>query len=55
VSDLPDDGLTKKAETCSSLEIKINNEKRVALDGYYNTLVDSRTQDATGTHKTFLL
>jgi hypothetical protein len=30
VSDLPDDGLTKKkAETCSSLKIKIDNQKSV--------------------------
>jgi hypothetical protein len=29
VSDLPDDGLTKKAETCSSLEMKIDNQRSV--------------------------
>jgi hypothetical protein len=29
VSDLPDYGIEKKAETCSSLEIKINNQKSV--------------------------
>jgi hypothetical protein len=38
VSYLPDDGLKKKAETCSSLEIKINNQKTcVTLNGHYNT------------------
>jgi hypothetical protein len=39
VSDFSDDGLTRKVETCSSLEKKYIIKKCVALEGQYDTLV----------------